>query len=100
MLDELIDWSAVPEDPIYQLVFPQPGMIPASDLAVLADRAGSGGSRADGDRFLQLRFLQAGDPRLVGRPFRARMLSDAAWLDALEVLPGVPEDLRAAVATA
>jgi L-lysine 2,3-aminomutase len=57
-------------------------------------------SRADGDRFLQLRFLQARDARLVGRPFRARMRSDAAWLDALEVLPGVPDDLRAAVATA
>lgn len=27
ILDELIDWDAVPDDPIYQLVFPQPGML-------------------------------------------------------------------------
>ena len=27
VLGELIDWSAVPDDPIYQLVFPQPGML-------------------------------------------------------------------------
>ncbi len=49
VLDQLIDWSAVPEDPIYQLVFPQPGMLPASDLAVLAEQAGPRGS-ADGLR--------------------------------------------------
>jgi L-lysine 2,3-aminomutase len=49
VLDSLIDWSAVPEDPIYQLVFPQPGMLPDVDLAALADQAGSRGS-ADGLR--------------------------------------------------
>ena len=47
VLDQLIDWSAVPEDPIYQLVFPQPGMLPASDLAVLAEQAGPRGSAAE-----------------------------------------------------
>ena len=57
-------------------------------------------SRPDGDRVLQLRFLQARDPRLVGRPFRARMRDGAAWLDHLEVLPEVPGDIRAAVADA
>jgi L-lysine 2,3-aminomutase len=44
VLDQLIDWHAVPDDPIYQLVFPQPGMLAASDLAVLAEQAGPGGS--------------------------------------------------------
>lgn len=33
VLDELIDWSAVPEDPIYQLVFPQRGMLEPADFA-------------------------------------------------------------------
>ena len=46
VLDHLIDWSAVPEDPIHQLVFPQPGMLPASDLAVVAEQAGPRGSAA------------------------------------------------------
>lgn len=27
VLDELIDWSRVPDDPIFQLTFPQPGML-------------------------------------------------------------------------
>ena len=33
VVDELIDWSAVPDDPIYQLTFPQPGMLSPGDLA-------------------------------------------------------------------
>lgn len=37
VIDELIDWSAAPDDPIYRLVFPQEDMLPASDVARLAD---------------------------------------------------------------
>jgi KamA family protein len=32
VLDELIDWSAIPDDPIYRLTFPQPGMLMPTDL--------------------------------------------------------------------
>lgn len=32
VLDELIDWSAIPDDPIYRLTFPQPGMLMPADL--------------------------------------------------------------------
>ncbi len=32
VVEKLIDWSAVPDDPIYKLVFPQPGMIPRPGL--------------------------------------------------------------------
>jgi KamA family protein len=35
VLDHLIDWSAVPDDPVYQLVFPQPGMLSAADETTL-----------------------------------------------------------------
>lgn len=31
VVDELIDWSNIPDDPIFQLVFPQPGMLQVSD---------------------------------------------------------------------
>ena len=48
-------------------------------------------------RFFQLRLLQARDPDLVGRPFRARYSADAAWLDDLEIDPSTPADLAAAV---
>jgi KamA family protein len=37
VVDELIDWSAAPDDPIYRLVFPQADMLPAADVAALAD---------------------------------------------------------------
>jgi KamA family protein len=43
VVDELIDWSAVPDDPIYRLTFPQPGMLSEADLtrvdALLRDGA-------------------------------------------------------------
>lgn len=32
VVDELIDWSAVPDDPMYRLTFPQPGMLDPEDL--------------------------------------------------------------------
>ncbi|MFC1412262.1 KamA family radical SAM protein [Streptacidiphilus sp. N1-12] len=37
VVDELIDWSAAPNDPIYRLVFPQEDMLPESDVARIAD---------------------------------------------------------------
>ena len=33
VVEELIDWSDIPNDPIYQLTFPQPGMLEPQDLA-------------------------------------------------------------------
>ncbi|HEX4998895.1 MAG TPA: lysine 2,3-aminomutase [Terriglobia bacterium] len=35
VLDELIDWSKVPEDPIYQLTFPQRGMLEPEDFETM-----------------------------------------------------------------
>ncbi|GAA3931592.1 KamA family radical SAM protein [Actinomadura viridis] len=37
VIDELIDWSAAPDDPIYRLVFPMADMLPAEDVAHLSD---------------------------------------------------------------
>jgi KamA family protein len=37
VVDELIDWSAVPDDPIYRLVFPQEDMLPPEDVARISD---------------------------------------------------------------
>ena len=36
VVDELIDWTAAPTDPIFRLTFPQPGMLSAPDLARMA----------------------------------------------------------------
>lgn len=37
VVEELIDWSNIPDDPIYQLTFPQPGMLNPRDLAKMID---------------------------------------------------------------
>jgi len=37
VVEELIDWDAVPDDPIYQLTFPQPAMLEPADLARMRD---------------------------------------------------------------
>ncbi|MFE0373438.1 KamA family radical SAM protein [Streptomyces tendae] len=44
-------------------------------------------------RLFQLRMLQARDPRLVGRPFRAVYSDSAAWVDELELAPSTPPDI-------
>ncbi|MFF3664945.1 KamA family radical SAM protein [Microtetraspora malaysiensis] len=36
VVDELIDWSSIPDDPIYRLVFPQEDMLPEADVSRLA----------------------------------------------------------------
>ncbi len=36
VVEELIDWAAAPDDPIYRLVFPQPDMLPAADVQRIA----------------------------------------------------------------
>jgi KamA family protein len=45
VLEELIDWAAVPDDPIFKLVFPQPGMLSPEDLSELLALSEVGGSK-------------------------------------------------------
>jgi len=40
VIENLIDWEAAPDDPIYRLVFPQPDMLPAADVRRLAGMIG------------------------------------------------------------
>lgn len=47
VVDELIDWSDIPNDPIFQLVFPQPGMLPTEDLNEIMDLIRAGAKPAD-----------------------------------------------------
>ena len=46
VVDELIRWDAIPDDPIYQLTFPQPGMLDPADLATMVDLVRKGASEA------------------------------------------------------
>ncbi len=42
VVENLIDWDAAPDDPMYRLVFPQPDMLPAADVRRLADLISGG----------------------------------------------------------
>src|SRR5687768_7761467 len=45
VVDRLIDWDRVPDDPMFQLTFPQPGMLAPRDLATMT-RLVAGGDEA------------------------------------------------------
>lgn len=42
VIDNLIDWDNLPDDPMFQLTFPQPQMLSAEDFSRLADLIGRG----------------------------------------------------------
>ncbi|WP_406440924.1 lysine 2,3-aminomutase [Streptomyces sp. NBC_00631] len=50
VVDELIDWSAVPEDPVFRLTFPQAGMLPAPDVRRMAGLLARDAPRAEVQR--------------------------------------------------
>ncbi len=45
VMDQLIDWSDVPDDPMYQLTFVQPGMLGDEDFATMAALVDAGAGR-------------------------------------------------------
>ncbi|OUC91454.1 KamA family radical SAM protein [Streptosporangium minutum] len=47
VVDQLIDWSAIPDDPIYRLVFPQADMLPEPDVTRLAGLLRAGAPNAE-----------------------------------------------------
>ncbi len=50
VVDELIDWNAAPDDPIYRLVFPQADMLPAGDIEHMSCLLAGGASEAEVQR--------------------------------------------------
>ena len=50
VIDELIDWDAVPADSIFQLTFPQPGMLESADLRKMMALVASGADKVAIDR--------------------------------------------------
>lgn len=47
VVDELIDWSDIPNDPIFQLTFPQRGMLDPSQYDQMAELLRSGAEKAE-----------------------------------------------------
>lgn len=78
VMSELIDWDRVPDDPMYQLTFVQPGMLDPKDFSTMADLLAKDASKAElkaaANRIrLKLNPHPAGQmthnvPRLDGRP--------------------------------
>ena len=66
VLDHLIDWSKVPDDPIFQLVFPQRGMLADSDFEVVQTALG-GGSGAPNLASEVARIREALNPHPAGQ---------------------------------
>lgn len=57
--DELIDWSNIPDDPMFQLTFPQPGMLDRNDFEQMRSLVTNGASRTaitDAARRIQTRL--------------------------------------------
>ena len=50
VIDHLIDWDRVPDDPVYQLVFPQRGMLEDGDFRRVADLVVRGATRQEIER--------------------------------------------------
>jgi KamA family protein len=53
VVDELIDWDRVPDDPMFQLTFPQPGMLSAANFRRIADLLGRNADKDELDRAVQ-----------------------------------------------
>lgn len=47
VIEDLIDWDHVPHDPIFQLTFPQPGMLAPQDLARMRQLITAGAGREE-----------------------------------------------------
>ncbi|MCB9846634.1 MAG: lysine 2,3-aminomutase [Phycisphaeraceae bacterium] len=53
VVDELIDWEQVPDDPMFQLTFPQKGMLEDSHYRRVRDAIWSGAERAELDALVE-----------------------------------------------
>ena len=47
VIEDLIDWSDIPNDPIFRLTFPQPEMLEPTDFSRMVDLVGSGAPTAE-----------------------------------------------------
>jgi L-lysine 2,3-aminomutase len=78
-----------------------PGLARTVRGPVMSTTAGKivtdGVEEIDGSKYFRLRFLQARDPSIVGRPFRAALDTNASWIDDLRLDTSVPADISAAL---
>jgi KamA family protein len=90
VMDELIDWDRVPDDPIFQLTFPQRGMLEEEDYETIADLIARRAPRDEFDAAVHA-IRTSLNPHPAGQ-----MTHNAAMLDE-ESLPGVQHKYRETV---
>jgi KamA family protein len=66
IVEELIDWSNIPEDPIFQLTFPQPEMLKSRDLELVKELLKNGVSSEELNRE-KLRIQKSMNPQPAGQ---------------------------------
>lgn len=92
VLDHLIDWDNVPDDPIFQLVFPQRGMLTEDDEAQLLEASPVQGRPAPGLAALVQRIRLGLNPHPSGQ-LELNVPRDEEG----EVLPGLQHKYRETV---
>jgi len=90
VIDELIDWDRVPEDPIFQLTFPQQGMLAPEDFTAMADAL-----RSDAEPAAITRLAREIQARLNPHPAGQQEMN-VPVLDG-EPLPGMQHKYRETV---
>jgi L-lysine 2,3-aminomutase len=90
VMDELIDWDRVPDDPIFQLTFPQRGMLEEEDYETIADLIARRAPRDEFDAAVHA-IRTSLNPHPAGQ-----MTHNAAMLDE-ESLPGMQHKYRETV---
>ena len=66
VVEDLIDWANVPDDPVFQLTFPQPGMLEVEHFNVIADLLRRGVPKEELDAAVQ-RIRLALNPHPAGQ---------------------------------
>ncbi|WP_386114229.1 KamA family radical SAM protein [Thiohalocapsa marina] len=91
VIEDLIDWDNVPADPIFQLTFPQPGMLAGADFDRVADLLRRDAPRAELDAAVA-EIRQALNPHPAGqRELNVPRLPNG------EVVPGLQHKYRETV---
>ncbi|MEA3278391.1 MAG: lysine 2,3-aminomutase [Pseudomonadota bacterium] len=83
VINELIDWDRVPDDPIYRLTFPQRGMLGEHDFARMADLHREGADKAEIEA-LANELRRGLNPHPAGQMELNIPVEDGAPLDGLQ----------------
>jgi KamA family protein len=96
VVEELIDWDCIPDDPMYQLTFPQPGMLGSnhfSRMVTALERAANGqrlnsNNMAELSKNLEVRAVAEQIRRELNPHPQGQLQYNVPKLDA-EIVPGV-----------